>query len=302
MDINRADTDLTFAIAYGITENSRQAHEPSMRIPYNRERSVDVRAHPSKGAALASPAHTLFVDAGDMRIPVAVTRKRVRNLNLRIHGDGSVALSIPVRTSVATAQKFLDRKAAWIAERVRRRQKADELPRTAEDLQIVPLWGELAPLADALCHAGIRFGSAARPSTFGAAQQVETEELATLSPDEYNDLVAKLYRSELDRVLPEVVANAENVTGMHASRWSLRRMKSRWGSCTPKTRAIRINTNLAAYPRICLNMVVIHELVHLMEPSHNARFHMLLDTYCPNNREASALLKHGAREIATDRM
>lgn len=75
-------------------------------------------------------------------------------------------------------------------------------------------------------------------------------------------------------------------------------MRSRWGSCTPKTRAIRINTNLAAYPPACLTMVVAHELVHLMEPSHNARFHMLLDTYCPNNRTASALLKRGAREVA----
>ena len=76
-------------------------------------------------------------------------------------------------------------------------------------------------------------------------------------------------------------------------------MKSRWGSCTPKTRAIRINTNLAAYPRFCLDMVVAHELVHLMEPSHNARFHALLDTYCPRNREASALLRRSAREVAS---
>ena len=79
-------------------------------------------------------------------------------------------------------------------------------------------------------------------------------------------------------------------------------MKTRWGSCTPKTGAIRINARLAAYPPTCLEMVVTHELVHLMEPSHNTRFHMLLDTYCPRNREALMLLKHGAREIATDRM
>ena len=255
-------------------------------------------ARTAEGAALANSTHTLFVDTGDMRIPVAVTRKQVRNLNLRVHGDGTVALSIPVRTSMTTAQEFLNRKAAWIAERVRRRQKANETPCSTKDLQTVPLWGGLVSLVDALRHAGIRFGSAARPSTFGAAPQPETEELATLTPEEYNDLVAKLYRSELGRVLPEVVAHAESVTGTHASRWSLRHMKSRWGSCTPKTRAIRINTNLAAYPPICLNMVVTHELVHLMEPSHNARFHMLLDTYCPDNRKVSALLKHGAREAA----
>ena len=252
--------------------------------------------------SFASSVFTLHVDACGTSIPVSVTRKRVRNLNLRVHGDGTVALSIPVRTSVATAQEFLDRKAAWIAERVRRRQQANETPRSEEDLLTVPLWGELVPLADALRRAGIRFGSTARPGTFGAKPQQDSEELTGLSPEVYDNLVAKLYRRELGRVLPEVVAQAESATGTCASRWSLRSMKSRWGSCTPKTRAIRINTNLAAYPRICLNMVVTHELVHLMEPSHNARFHMLLDTYCPRNREASMLLKHGAREIATDRM
>lgn len=68
-------------------------------------------------------------------------------------------------------------------------------------------------------------------------------------------------------------------------------MKTRWGSCTPATRTIRINARLAAYPPLCLEMVVTHELVHLIEPSHNARFHALLDTYCPRNREASALLR-----------
>ena len=76
-------------------------------------------------------------------------------------------------------------------------------------------------------------------------------------------------------------------------------MKSRWGSCTPATRAIRINTNLAAYPPACLEFVVAHELVHLMEPSHNARFHALLDVYCPRNRETSALLRRSARDVAS---
>ena len=80
--------------------------------------------------------------------------------------------------------------------------------------------------------------------------------------------------------------------GVAASRWQVRSMKTRWGSCTPKTAAIRINSQLAAYPIDCLNFVVAHELVHLMEPSHNARLHMLLDVYCPRNRELAAQLKH----------
>lgn len=75
-------------------------------------------------------------------------------------------------------------------------------------------------------------------------------------------------------------------------------MKSRWGSCTPARKTIRINTQLAAYPPLCLEMVVTHELVHLMEPSHNARFHALLDTYYPSNREASRILRKSPLEAA----
>lgn len=83
--------------------------------------------------------------------------------------------------------------------------------------------------------------------------------------------------------------------GVAVSRASVRSMKTRWGSCTPKTGAIRIARELAAYPVECLDMVVAHELVHLLEPSHNQRFHALLDTYCPDNRALSQRLKTARR-------
>ena len=245
-----------------------------------------------------SAPFTLYVDAGGARIPVTVTRKRVRNLNLRVRGDGSVVMSIPVRTRVEVAQDFLDRRVDWIAERVRRRTDAEAGPRRAEDRASVPLWGSLVPLADALRRAGVRFGAAARPATFGAAPVRDEDVLAGLPAEEYDRLVAELYRREVARVLPGVAARCAERMGVAASSWSLRSMRTRWGSCTPATCAIRINTRLAAYPPACLEFVVAHELTHLMEPSHNARFHALLDTWCPANRELSALLRHPAREVA----
>lgn len=241
--------------------------------------------------ALSASTFTLYVDGAGQRIPVTVTRKRVRNLNLRVRGDGSVAMSIPVRTGVATAQEFLDRKSAWIAERVRRRREVASAPLYPEELETVMLWGAPVPTERALDDADIRHGTAARPSTFGAMLQDGQSGPARMSPDEYGCLVDKLYRREIERALPEVVERVEATMGVHASSWSIRSMKTRWGSCTPATRAIRINARLAAYPPLCLEMVVTHELVHLIEPSHNARFHALLDTYCPRNREASALLR-----------
>lgn len=200
---------------------------------------------------------TLNIDG--LEIPVEVTRKRVKNLNLRVRSDGTVTLSIPLRTPHAYAQAFLDRKAAWIAERVRRSAEQEALKTPdCEAPGYIPPWG--APVQ--------------REAALGEHIGIDD-----------------LYRAEVTRVLPDVAVRIEQIIGVHAARWSVRTMKTRWGSCTPKTGAIRINARLAAYPPECLEFVVAHELVHLLEPSHNARFHALLDEFCPNNRSIAQRLK-----------
>ncbi len=65
-------------------------------------------------------------------------------------------------------------------------------------------------------------------------------------------------------------------------RFYVRRMKTRWGSCTPTRHSIRLNTDLAKKPPECLEYVVVHEMVHLLEPSHNKRFKALMDHFMPN--------------------
>lgn len=196
-------------------------------------------------------------------IPVEVRRKRVKNFNLRVRADGTVVLSIPLHASMATARAFVARKEPWIARHVDRQAAVEggretEPGETARDTwERTHLWGE--PLSPAIAS------------------------------DEGG--VAALHAREVERVLPQAVEKLESAMGVHASRWSIRRMKTRWGSCTPASGAIRINARLAAYPPACLEFVVAHELVHLMEPNHGQRFHMLLDIYCPRNRELAAALK-----------
>ncbi|MCR8907391.1 M48 family metallopeptidase [Thermophilibacter sp. ET337] len=124
---------------------------------------------------------------------------------------------------------------------------------------LIPLWGELAALPT---------GS---------------------SPDE-------LYRAELAARLPEVAARMEAALDVRASGWQLRDMKTRWGSCTPRTGRIRVNVRLAAFPPTCLDYVVAHELTHLLEPSHDARFHELLSRAYPDEAAARAILRRPARE------
>ena len=106
----------------------------------------------------------------------------------------------------------------------------------------------------------------------------------------------ELYRRELAERLPDVVSRMENAVGAHARGWQLRAMSTRWGSCTPKTGRVRINVRLAAYPPTCLEYVVAHELTHLLEPSHNTRFHELLARAYPNEGRARSILRMSPRD------
>jgi predicted metal-dependent hydrolase len=68
---------------------------------------------------------------------------------------------------------------------------------------------------------------------------------------------------------------------VRASRVFVQRMKTQWGSCTPESGYIRLNTDLAKKPPECLEYIVVHELVHLLEPTHGTRFTDLMDLYLP---------------------
>lgn len=223
----------------------------------------------------------IILNVDGLEIPVSVVRKRVKNLNLRVRADGTVTLSIPQHLPLARAREFLDRKGDWIAERVRRNIERRPSPDLAGELpDRIPLWGKLVPRDSVQANSG-QAASDRDASGQGAPGQTAIDQAA----------LDELYRTEVLRALPGIVERMEARIGVHAARWSVRVMKTRWGSCTPKTGAIRINARLAAYPLECLEFVVVHELVHLLEPSHNARFRTLLDEFCPGNRHPAKLLR-----------
>ena len=197
---------------------------------------------------MAEESYTLYVRCGDDAsgaVPVLVCRKRVRNLNLRVRRDGTVAASVPWRTSRARAQEFLDAHAGWILSCLERRAAAAAKGGGAEgESGAYALWG----------------------------RRVRTKDGHAPGADELDEL----WREETRQALPAVIARMEPLVGAHATSWQLRAMSSRWGSCTPARGSIRVNVRLAGYPPECLDYVVAHELAHLLEPSHNARFHAIV--------------------------
>jgi len=79
----------------------------------------------------------------------------------------------------------------------------------------------------------------------------------------------------------ELIAKWEPRMNVSVARFHVQRMKTRWGSCNPIAHSIRLNTDLAKKPRECLEYIVVHEMLHLLEPTHNAKFVALMDRFMP---------------------
>ena len=94
-------------------------------------------------------------------------------------------------------------------------------------------------------------------------------------------IVAEWYHQQLKTAVPPLIAKWEPLMGVTVEWFFVQQMKTRWGSCSHAAGTIRLNAELAKKPRECLEYILVHEMVHLIEPTHNARFVPLMNRYMP---------------------
>jgi hypothetical protein len=94
----------------------------------------------------------------------------------------------------------------------------------------------------------------------------------------------------LHELIPTLISKWEPKLGVRVTAYFLRKMKTKWGSCNPRAGRIRLNTELVKKPKDLIEYVVVHEMLHLIEPTHNDRFISLLTDHFPTWREARAEL------------
>jgi predicted metal-dependent hydrolase len=98
-------------------------------------------------------------------------------------------------------------------------------------------------------------------------------------------VLTEFYRAEMKARLPGMIAKWENVMGVQVAEWGVKQMKTRWGSCNVKARRVWLNLELAKRPPECLEYILVHEMVHLLERGHNKRFYGYMDKFMPGWRE-----------------
>ena len=92
------------------------------------------------------------------------------------------------------------------------------------------------------------------------------------------------YREELKKLVPSLLEKWQPIVGKKTSDWNVRKMKTKWGSCNYKAHTIRLNTELVKKPAECLEYIIVHELVHLLERNHNDKFIVLMNRFMPKWR------------------
>jgi predicted metal-dependent hydrolase len=103
-------------------------------------------------------------------------------------------------------------------------------------------------------------------------------------------LLNEWYRAELKQRIPLLIEKWQPIIGKKISEWGIKKMKTRWGTCNINKKRIWLNLELAKQPEVCLEYVVVHEMTHLLERNHNARFKSLLDGFIPDWRRIEAIL------------
>jgi predicted metal-dependent hydrolase len=212
-------------------------------------------------------------------LSIDVTPKKIKGMRLVVSApEGRVRLSVPLRTTESAMRTMLQQHWAWIQQKQAAYQA---LPRpsthTFTEGELHPFLGRLYPLKI------VPTSKRSKILFHNTALEMHTAE--TSSPFQRAAVLTRWYRAELQKLLPPMIAEWEQVIGVKASGFVIRQTKSRWGSCNTRTGKIMLNLELMKKPLHCLEYVVVHELIHLLEAGHNARFKGFMDQFLPPWRE-----------------
>jgi predicted metal-dependent hydrolase len=217
-------------------------------------------------------------------ISILVTRKAIKNVHLSVHPpDGRVTLAAPTATRLDVARAYAISKLGWIRQQQEKlRNQARETPRQFIERESHYLWGRRHLLT--VVERDIK------PFVTLDHKRITLTVRPGSAPVKRAEVMHEWHKSLLHAVVPSIIGKWEPRLGVKVSAYFLQRMKTKWGSCNHEAGHIRLNTELVKKPKDLLEYVVVHEMVHLLEPTHSERFLAILGENYPTWREARSEL------------
>lgn len=211
-------------------------------------------------------------------IAVHVAQKDIKNIHLSVYPPvGEVRISAPLRMDLDTVRVFAISKLGWIKQQ-RKKILGQERETNREYLNREShyVWGKRY-LLKVVEKDGV-------PSVDLRHSQILLQIRRGTNTEKREAILEDWYRAQLRVAAQPLIAKWEELLGVQVQRVFVQRMKTKWGSCSPGSGSIRLNTELGKKRRECLEYIIVHEMTHLLEPTHNARFTALLDHFLPHWR------------------
>ena len=211
---------------------------------------------------------------GDLTIEVV--HKAIKNIHLSVRPpSGTVSISAPLHVSDNAIRAFAIGRLNWIKQQQGKLQsQVREPPREYLDRESHYVWGRRL-LLKLIEHDAV-------PSVEMKHNRLILSVRSNTHEEQRAEIIERWYRDQLREAVAPMIAYWQPKIGVEMQRLHIQRMKTRWGSCNTVKRSIRLNTDLAKKPPECLEYILVHELVHLIEPTHNANFLALMDRFMPS--------------------
>lgn len=204
-------------------------------------------------------------------IAVDLIFKDIKNIHLSVYPPtGRVRIAAPSRMNIETIRAFAISKIGWIrSNQVKFDEQKRETPREFLDRESHYLWGK-------------RYLLDFSETNFKPTLELGHQKFHLLLPKENAKFVASkliddMYREQIRTATSLLVEKWQKLLDVEINQIYIQKMKTRWGSCNPQKRNIRLNLELAKKPEICLEYIFLHELIHFFDPTHGTKFVKLMD-------------------------
>lgn len=217
-------------------------------------------------------------------ITIAVTRKDIKHVHLSVHPPGGrVTLVAPTSTRSAVARAYAVSRLGWIRkQQARIRGQARETTRSYVTRESHNVWGKRYLLTVVEREQ--------RPSVTTDHRRITLTVRPGSDRAKREAAMHAWHKDLLHEEVPRLIRKWEPRLKVKVAAYFLQRMKTKWGGCNHRARNIRLNTELVKKPKDLLEYVVIHEMLHLIAPTHSEHFLTLMSRHYPSWREARAEL------------
>jgi predicted metal-dependent hydrolase len=212
-------------------------------------------------------------------VSIDVVRKDIKNMHLAVYPPtGRIRLSVPLKADPEMLRLFAISKLGWIKKHIKNfNEQPRESKRTFQN-------------GESHYFLGKRFLLNIQPtngfpkvSKSGNKLILHIKENSTL--EESSNVVKEWYRKELKKLVPQLIEKWESAMGVKSNSWGIKIMRTKWGTCNIEEKRIWLNLELAKKPINCIEYIVVHELVHLLERNHNDKFVKHMDLFMPKWRQ-----------------